>query len=271
MDTIDGGEAESVYLMADVHAEFDALAEVGGRGLPIMVLGDLINLIDYRTVEGIIPRVMGREFGSLMADARGRSDFSEMRRLWSEHTAANRTEVGAAMEEEVLEEYRQCGKALEGSSGWVTFGNVDRPRLLADSLPAGVHFVHGQVVELSGVRFGFVGGGTETPMQGRGEVTHDDMVKTLDGLGEVDVLCSHVPPAIPALYHDVVTGRPARHSQPILEYLSDLQPRWSFYGDIHQPRATRWRHGETQCQNVGYFRATKRPLHLDLGTLELIP
>lgn len=264
-------DVASVYLVADVHAEFDALANVAHRGRPVLILGDLINLIDYRTVEGIIPRVMGREFGQLVADARGRSDFAEMRRLWLEHTGSRREELTDAMESEFEKEYQECARALSGTRGWVTFGNVDRPKMLAASLPHGVTFVHGDVVELNGVRIGFVGGGTETPMKGRGEVTDDEMITALQDIGDVDVLCTHVPPAVPALFHDVITGRPARNSQPILDYLSDVQPRWAFYGDIHQPRATRWRVGDTRCQNVGYFRATKRPFHLDLATLELIP
>src|SRR5680860_1853093 len=105
---------DSVYLLADVHAEFKGLGEVARRGVPIMVLGDLINLIDYRTLEGIIPRVMGREFGRLVADARGRSDFAEMRRLWTEYVGSRGEEVRAAMDAEVRAEYRECAQALDG-------------------------------------------------------------------------------------------------------------------------------------------------------------
>jgi Icc-related predicted phosphoesterase len=120
------------------------------------------------------------------------------------------------------------------------------------------------VVEIDGVTFGFVGGGVETPLGAQGEVSDDEMRSKLSGLGEVDVLCSHLPPAVEPLYRDVVTGRLERGSQPILEYLNDVQPAFHFFGDVHQPQASTWRVGHTLCRNVGYFRATRRPVRFDL-------
>ena len=95
------------------------------------------------------------------------------------------------------------------------------------------------------------------------EVTDDEMRSKLSTLGEVDVLCSHLPPAVEPLYRDVVTGRLERGSQPILEYLNDVQPPFHFFGDVHQPQASTWRVGKTRCRNVGYFRATRRPVRFD--------
>jgi hypothetical protein len=37
---------------------------------------------------------------------------------------------------------------------------------------------------------------------------------------------------------------------------------------VHQPQASTWRIGRTRCRNVGYFRATGRPLRLDLTQIE---
>jgi hypothetical protein len=39
------------------------------------------------------------------------------------------------------------------------------------------------------------------------------------------------------------------------------------FGDVHQPQASRWRIGRTQCVNVGYFRATGRVFRLDVSDL----
>jgi Icc-related predicted phosphoesterase len=83
------------------------------------------------------------------------------------------------------------------------------------------------------------------------------MAAKLDQLGPVDVLCTHVPPAVPMLASDVIGGRP-KGSGPILDYIKEHRPRYHFFGDIHQPRALSWRLGETMCRNVGYFRATGR-------------
>ena len=83
------------------------------------------------------------------------------------------------------------------------------------------------------------------------------MAAKLQQLGDVDMLCTHVPPAVWAVQKDVIAGR-AKGSQAILEYLHRYQPRWHYYGDVHQPQATTWRIGATRCRNVGYFRATGR-------------
>ena len=79
----------------------------------------------------------------------------------------------------------------------------------------------------------------------------------LDRLGPVDILCTHVPPAVPELACDVIGGR-EKGSAAVLEYLLREQPPNHYFGDIHQPRATTWRVGETISRNVGYFRATGR-------------
>ncbi|NIR39254.1 MAG: metallophosphoesterase [Actinobacteria bacterium] len=81
----------------------------------------------------------------------------------------------------------------------------------------------------------------------------------LAGLGPVDVLCTHVPPAVPQLSNDVIGGR-AKESAAILDYVLDQQPAFHYFGDVHQPQATEWRVGPTHCRNVGYFRATRRPV-----------
>ncbi|MDH3398902.1 MAG: metallophosphoesterase, partial [Acidimicrobiia bacterium] len=82
----------------------------------------------------------------------------------------------------------------------------------------------------------------------------------LDRLGPVDILCSHVPPAVAALSTDVITGRVEGSSVAILRYLGRHQPAFHYFGDIHQPQASRWRVGGTRCVNVGYFRATRRAI-----------
>ena len=249
-----------LLVVSDVHGAFDALEEVAGRGEVLLILGDLINLLDYRTREGIITDVLGREFGIAVAGHRATGDYAAMRDAWTEVIGERRDSVRAAIHEGVVAEYARCQKALASAVGFCTYGNVDNPELLKESLPETMRFMDGEVVEIGGLLFGFVGGGIATPMAGAGEVTDDDMVQKLQAIGAVDVLCSHLPPAIEPLCTDVITGRRERSSEPILEYLREHQPIQHFYGDVHQPQATTWRVGRTRCQNVGYFRATKRPV-----------
>ena len=234
------------------------LRRVALSGETLLVLGDLINFVDYRTTEGIVTEIFGREFVERVVLSRAHGDFDANRRLWMKHAAGREEEVRTRVVELVREQYRDCRRALEGATAFVTFGNVDWPELLRDSLPEGCRFVDGEAVEIEGVLVGFAGGGASTVIGARGEVADEEMAAKLEALGEVEVLCTHLPPAIPALYTDVVTGRPERASRPVLDYLRRVRPRHHYFGDVHQPQATVWRVGATQCANVGYFRATGR-------------
>ncbi len=252
-----------MLLVSDVHGAFDALARVAAGGEPLLVLGDLLNLMDYRTGDGITAEVLGIDFARATARARGDGDYERMRTLWHERVGDRTPEFRAAFDAAAERQYREAGRALAGSTAWVTFGNVDRPDMLRRHLPTGVTFVDGDVVELEGARVGIVGGGIATPLGAAGEVTDDEMRDKLARMGPVDVLCSHLPPAIAPLHTDVVTGRPERASAPILEYLLEHRPDWHFFGDVHQPQATTWRVGPTRCHNVGYFRATRRAVRFE--------
>lgn len=253
-----------MLVVSDVHGAFDALAAIASGGETLLILGDLANLTDYRTGEGAVAAALGIEFARDAARARGEGDFEKMRNMWQTRPG-DPNEARQGIEKAIADQYRRLSVALADASGYVIHGNVDRPASLAESLPAGFDYVHGRRVEIEGVSFGFAGGGVATPMQAAGEVSDDEMRETLDSLGEVDVLCTHVAPALGPLETDVITGRKERSSQPILDYIHRAQPRMHLFGDVHQPQASHWRIGATRCVNVGYFRATGRAYHLDVA------
>jgi Icc-related predicted phosphoesterase len=257
-----------ILAISDVHFATDALRRVVGMGEPVLILGDLVNLTDYRTGEGAVADVLGLEFARASAAARATGDYQGMRDLWSGQAAGRFDEVRAEIAEAIDSQYEEVALALQGGSGFVIHGNVDRPGSLRASLPEGFEYVHGQVVEIEGIRFGFAGGGSPTPLQAEGEVSDDEMRLLLEQIGPVDVLCTHVPAAVHPLRTDVITGRAERGSGPILEYLIREKPRVHLFGDVHQPQATAWRLGPTRCRNVGYFRATGRPLRIDRSWIE---
>jgi Icc-related predicted phosphoesterase len=252
-----------LLFVSDVHGAFEKLTDVARTGEQLIILGDFVNLLDYRTGEGIVADVMGIAFAREAAMRRGTGDFSSMREQWREAVGSNAEEVRHLIDEKYLEQYQAAHQALSGSRGYATFGNVDRPDMMRTHLPSGWKFVDGEVVEIEGLRVGFVGGGVTTPLRAAGEVSEEEMAAKLDALGPVDVLCSHLPPAVRPLHIDVVTGRAERASQPILAYLRRYRPRWHFFGDVHQPQASQWRVGSTICRNVGYFRATGRGIRFE--------
>lgn len=257
-----------MQFISDVHGAFDAIAALP-IDEPLLILGDLLNLMDYRTGEGITADVLGLEFARAVADARAAGDYARMRSLWSEHVD-DPEDFRRRFSEGAERQYREAADVLARRDRvWVTFGNVDRPDMMQRHLPPSATFVDGEVVEFDGVRFGFVGGGLSTPLGALGEVSDEEMEAKLAQMGPVDVLCSHLPPAVEPLFRDVVTGRLERGSRPILEYLREVEPRFHLFGDVHQPQASQWRIGRTTCRNVGYFRATRRAVRFDPSTMTL--
>jgi Icc-related predicted phosphoesterase len=258
-----------MIFISDVHDSSEALSRVVALGEEVVILGDLVNLTDYRTGKGAVAKVLGIDFATRTSEARARGDYPEMRNLWREEAAQTGVDLRARIGDELTDQYARVEAALIGGRGLVIHGNVDRPEALQAALPDGYSYVHGQVVERDGLRFGFVGGGVPTPLGAAGEVSDEAMSELLESLGDVDVLCSHVPPAVAALRTDVVTGREERGSLPILEYLLERQPMFHFFGDVHQPQATTWRIGRTRCLNAGYFRATGRYLRLEGAIVQI--
>lgn len=249
-----------MLLISDVHGAFSALAHVAHLGEPLLILGDFINFIDYRTNEGILADVLGTGFVSEVSRHRANGDYTASRRLWNQRFGEDGNGIREAIGKAVADQYASVTSALQGAHAYATYGNVDWPSRLQRSLPEGVRFVDGETIEVQGVTIGMVGGGAPTPLGVPGEVTEEEMERKLNGLGPVEVLCTHLPPDVPALHRDVITGRLEGGSQAVLAYLHTERPAYHFFGDIHQPQAQRWRVGDTMCINVGYFRATKRPV-----------
>ncbi len=206
-----------VLILADVHGATEALRRVARAGEPLVVLGDLINFIDYRTNEGIVTDIAGRAFVDEIVAMRTAGRFDDSRALWRRFVSGREQEVTDAFDRAVTAAYVEVCAGLEGSTAYVTYGNVDRPDLLASMLPPGSRFVDGEVIDIGGLRIGIAGGG-QMSLGTPGEVTEEAMAAKLDSMGPVDVLGTHLPPAIPALSTDVIGGR-AKGSEAVLEYL----------------------------------------------------
>lgn len=247
-----------MLIVSDVHAAFAELSRVASLGEPLLVLGDLLNFVDYRTGAGIAADVYGRDHALEFIRNRSTGDWEANRRLWQRTVAGRAEELAARTREEVVRQYAAARTALIGADAYVIFGNVDWPEEMDASLSETVRLVDGQVVEIEGYSVGFAGGGVPTPARARGEVSHESMAAKLEALGQVDILCTHVPPSVGPLHRDVITGAMERSSPVVLDYLHSHRPRYHYFGDIHQPQAQSWRVGTTICRNVGYFRATAR-------------
>jgi Icc-related predicted phosphoesterase len=251
-----------VHVVSDVHGNAAALSRAGDGADALLCLGDLLLFVDYDDHGG---GIMGDLFG---AEAVGR--FVELRtarrydeaREFSRSLWARLSNRASVIEDAVREQYRTLFAAFPVPS-YVTYGNVDIPGMWPDFARDGVHVVDGETVSLDGWTIGFVGGGLRSPMRTPYEIDADEYAAKVAAVGQVDVLCAHLPPAVPELTYDVRARRFETGSEALLDAVRAMEPRYLLFGHVHQPLQRRMRIGRTECVNVGHFRAGQPPYLLE--------
>jgi Icc-related predicted phosphoesterase len=250
----------TIYVVSDLHDAANALQDTVPAGSTLLLLGDLINLIDYSDMSGILTEIFTAQTVLTINELRASNRHEQAREVMRDRSTGREQEIHERMAARVEEQYSSIFAALPDPT-YLILGNVDRPDMVAHYVAQSptVIWPDGEVVELEGERFGFIGGALPTPLQVSGEISREEMARKVESLGEVDVLCSHVPPAIPELCYDTRARRSEEGSTDILAYIEDVQPRVAYFGHVHQPLISSVHVGGTWCVNVGYFRATRRP------------
>lgn len=249
-----------VHVVSDVHGADEALARAGDGADALVLLGDLILFLDYADhSRGIFPELFGIENTDRLVELSIARRFEEAREfsrgLWA---GVDRETV---LDGAVRRQYARLFGALPTPT-YATYGNVDKPALWPEFAGPGTTVLDGEKTEIGGRVFGFVGGGLPSRMRTPYEVDEEEYAAKVAALGEVDVLCSHIPPAVPELCYDVVARRFERGSSALLEAIHAVRPSYAFFGHVHQPLTQRMRIGNTECVNVGHFNATHRPFVL---------
>jgi Icc-related predicted phosphoesterase len=256
-----------IYVISDLHGATEALPSAVPPGSTLLLLGDLINFLDYTSMSGILTEVFSVEAVEEVVRLRTSGRVLEAREVMHRRAVGREEEVRDEMGQKMMEQYAGVFAALPNPTYFI-LGNVDQPAIthaLARSTPAAIE-ADGCVHELEGERFGFVGGALPTPLQVAGEISEQSMRAKIEGLGEVDVVCSHIPPALPELCYDTRAGKSERGSEELVTYIHDVQPRRAYFGHVHQPLLSAVVIGRTHCINVGYFRGTGRAFpHLQGG------
>jgi Icc-related predicted phosphoesterase len=257
-----------VHIVSDVHGAGHALGSAADGSDVFVCLGDLILFLDYDDPErGIYADLFGADHARAYIAARTANRFDEARELsdvaWAQIGITDRAQRWGILESMVRVQYEDLFAAMP-SPALMTFGNVDVPALWPEYVREGHRVVDGEVVEVEGQRWGFVGGGLVSPMRTPYEIDPQEYASTLDSLGPVDVLFTHIPPLHSLLNYDVVARRFEIGSQALTEYVEKFQPRYHFFGHVHQPLASRARIGRTECVNVGHFHGREEPFIIDL-------
>jgi Icc-related predicted phosphoesterase len=247
-----------VHVVSDVHGASDALARAGDGADAFICLGDLVLFIDYDDpANGIFAEMFGAEAAVELISLRSERRFDAARDFSRGLWAAVGDRQGA-IEAAVRKQYAALFAAMP-TPAYATYGNVDIPLLWPDYAREGITVLDGEVVEIGGRTFGFVGGGLQTPMRTPYEISDEAYAEHVAALGKVDVLCCHIPPDVPELLYDVAARRMERGSAAVLEAIRETEPDLVLFGHVHNPLAQRTRIGRTECVNVGHFRARETP------------
>ena len=252
-----------VHVVSYVHGSAEALARAGRGADALVCLGDLVMFLDYADhSRGIFPDLFGAANASRIVALRTARRYEEAhalsRELWGSLNGDRREIIEGAVRRQYTELF-----AAFPTPTYATYGNVDVPGLWPEFAREGVTVLDGQTVEIGGRTFGFVGGGLPTPMRTPYEVDEDTFAAKVAAVGAVDVLCCHIPPAVPELTYDVVARRFERGSEAVLDAIHATRPGHVLFGHVHQPLVRRMRIGRTECVNVGHFRATGKPWLLE--------
>ncbi len=250
-------------VVSDVHHSVAGLAEAGADCDVFICLGDLVLFLDYDDPQhGIFADIFGEGNTRRYIELRRRLQFDEARRFGRELWEAIGADPWTEISQKVEQQYADLFAVMP--PGLLTYGNVDVPALWQQFLRPGHRVLDGDVATVAGLRIGFLGGGLQTPMRTPFEIPDEEYAAKVEALGEVDVVCSHIPPAVGDSVFDVVAQRLERGSRRLREYIEDVQPRYVLHGHVHQPLADRVTIGRTQVLNVGHFRARRRPFVLDI-------
>lgn len=248
-----------IHVVSDVHGNVDALARAGDGADAFICLGDLILFVDYEDHgQGIFAELFGQENADHFIALRTQKRFDDARdfsrRMWGSLEGP----AWPHIEKAVRRQYAALFEVMPAPA-YLTYGNVDIPQMWGDYLRDGHRVLDGEVVEIGGRTFGFVGGGLRTEYRTPYELDDEAYAEKVAAVGKVDVLCCHIPPAVPELLYDTVARRFERGSEAVLRAIRETRPRYVLFGHVHQPLARRVRIGRTECINVGHFRASGMP------------
>lgn len=246
-----------VNVISDVHGRYDdALVTAGDDADALICLGDLLLFLDYDDhTSGIFAELFGADNNARFIDLRKEKRFEEARTLVSGLWSGLDGDPSEHIDRMVHRQYARLFAAMP-TPAYLTYGNVDLPRLWPEYVRPGHRVLDGEVVELGGRTFGFVGGGLRSAYRTPYEIDDETYAASVAAVGAVDVLCCHIPPAVPDLTYDIVARRLERGSEATLDAIRDSQPACVLFGHVHQPLVSRTRIHRTECVNVGHFRRT---------------
>src|ERR1700710_2880776 len=196
-----------VHVVSDVHGSVAALAAAATGADALVCLGDLVLFVDYTDpAAGIFGDLFGADRAGHWVSLRNQRRHDEARAYLRELWSAIGVDPSEAVSGAVRGQYAQLFAAMPDPT-YLTYGNVDLPALWPEFTGPAHTVLDGQIATIGGRVFGFVGGGLPTPYRTPFEVPEDEYAAKVarvfaaaDAAGTpVEVLCTHIPPALPDL------------------------------------------------------------------------
>jgi Icc-related predicted phosphoesterase len=257
-----------ISVVSDIHGNLDGLAQVADSAKFLIVLGDLLDYVDYQDASaGILGEIFGADAVETFIQLRTAGDFVSLHQ-YDQDLWRSLADPVVTLEEVVCAQYARAIDLL-GTQTLLTLGNVDMERVWSRLAPDHLRCLDGESVVVDGLRFGFVAGGavksppTGSPWQSF-DRDPDSYRAAIARIGAFDVLCSHVPPDIHDLRYDTKAQRREMYGPGLLEAIDQNQPPLATFGHIHHPISADLMRGRTRCVNVGYFK--RRPVPYILET-----
>jgi Icc-related predicted phosphoesterase len=255
-------------IVSDVHGASGAITTAAKNCDVFICLGDLILFLDYDEPEhGIYADLFGVDYAKTYISLRTANHFEQAREFsanaWRGIGVTEPEERWSVLQQKVREQYEVMFAAIP-TPALLTYGNVDVPSLWPAYLRPEHRVLDGEVIEMNGQKWGFLGGGLTSPMRTPYELEPQEYWDKLFSMGPVDILFTHIPPLSPLLNYDTVARRFEVGSAAITGYIEKYSPRYHFFGHVHQPQRSRLRMGTTECINVGHFHSRKTPFAIDV-------
>ena len=215
-----------VHVVSDVHGNAEALRRAGDGADALLVLGDLVDFVDYHDpAGGILGRVLGPEVSARFGQLRAAGRPGELVRLRPRARGRRCPIPPPSSRRPCGEQYTALFAAMTAPT-YAIPGNVDVAAALAGVRPAR----RVPARRPGRRRSAACGSGSSAaprcppgddalPRRPRGTRTCCAPRTTpppSSGSATVDVLCSHAPPAVPELAYDVVARRAEAPSTALL-------------------------------------------------------
>ena len=166
-----------MIFISDVHHQLEFLKLLPKKNEPVVILGDLINWIDYRNGDGIAKEVFGLENVQKLINLRKEHRFEERKDLWKSLYSNDPEVIMKNMRDAIENQYEEVFKILKKYHVWFIPGNVDDVEIMNSYTSSTIKNVDGLLIEHQGTKLGFAGGGVPTPINARGEISEIEFSK----------------------------------------------------------------------------------------------